>query len=133
MYEGFFRIGFGGCGCALVDHFEEHANVIFRKHLLNYYVDLADWRSGLSNERRLGFESRLEGLKEILFEKKINFDTLDKHLKDWKQSWSELLADTPWMDYESAIVEDIKDKIILMRDKVNAIKEYDTSLLENFT
>ncbi|MBE9594603.1 MAG: hypothetical protein IMF19_14120, partial [Proteobacteria bacterium] len=53
MFRRFFRIGFGGCGCAMEDHFIAHTNVVFRDILLQDYKELAKWENGLGNEYRL--------------------------------------------------------------------------------
>lgn len=85
MYKNFFRIGFGGCGCAFVDTFEEHVCRLFRSYLLVEYKKLAKVSKVFSEDDRLKMKANLDSLKEYIFEETLNFDKIEKHLEEWSE------------------------------------------------
>ena len=139
MLRRFYRIGFGGCGCAMVVHFIEHVNVIYRGILLNDYRELAKWENGLANESRLRMGDKLKELRERIFaqeretsyslEEVEKYIKLDEYLDAWDYSLGELLANTPWMSYEEPIVREIKDINRTMDRKAEAIKAKEEAVL----
>lgn len=66
MFRYFFRIGFGGCGCALEDYFRKHA-VELSNNLLNkiYLKKLQRWGEVLSDEK-FQMTERIQELKSRL-------------------------------------------------------------------
>ena len=139
MLRRFYRIGFGGCGCAMGTHFIEHVNVIYRNILLKDYKKLAKWKTGLANEPRLMMGDKLKELRERIFaqerettyslEEVEKYIKLDEYLDDWDHSLEELLAGTPWMSYERDIVEEIKRINRAMDRKAEAIKAKEEAVL----
>jgi hypothetical protein len=143
MLRRFFRIGFGGCGCAIGDHFIEHVNVIFRDILLNDYKKLAKWENGLANEGRLMMKNKLKELREHIFaqeretsyslEEDVKYKKLDEYLDVWYKSLDDLVNYTPLMSYERDIIEEIKSINYTMDKKTEAIIKDDAVLLEGLT
>jgi hypothetical protein len=139
MLRRFYRIGFGGCGCAMGAHFIERVNVIYRGILLNDYKKLAKWENGLANESRLMMKDKLKDLREFIFaqerettyslEEVEKYIKLDEYLDAWDYSLGELLANTPWMSYERGIVEEIKRINRAMDRKAEAMKAKEEAVL----
>ena len=139
MLRRFFRIGFGGCGCALVAHFIERVNVVYRDILLNDYKQLAKWENGLANEYRLMMRAKLRDLRELIFvqERETTYSLnevekykkLDEYLDAWHYSLGELLANTPWMSYERDIVEEIRSVNRTMDRKAEAMKNPEEAVM----
>ncbi|NQE54379.1 hypothetical protein C5S29_12375 [ANME-1 cluster archaeon GoMg3.2] len=139
MLRRFFRIGFGGCGCALVAHFIERVNVVYRDILLNDYKQLAKWENGLANEYRLMMRAKLKDLRELIFvqERETSYSLnevekykkLDEYLDAWNYSLGELLANTPWMSYERDIVEEIRSVNRTMDRKAEAMKNPEEAVM----
>ena len=139
MFRRFYRIGFGGCGCALGAHFIERVNVIYRDILLKDYKQLAKWENGLANESRLKMRDKLKDLRELIFvqeretsyslEEVEKYIKLDEYLDAWDYSLGELLANTPWMSYEEHIVREIKGINRTMDRKAEAMKDKDEAVL----
>ena len=139
MLRRFFRIGFGGCGCALVAHFIERVNVVYRDILLNDYKQLAKWENGLANEYRLMMRAKLKDLRELIFvqERETTYSLnevekykkLDDYLDAWNYSLGELLANTPWMSYERDIVEEIRSVNRTMDRKAEAMKNPEEAVM----
>jgi hypothetical protein len=139
MLRRFFRIGFGGCGCALVAHFIERVNVVYRDILLNDYKQLAKWENGLANEYRLMMRAKLKDLRELIFvqERETTYSLnevekykkLDEYLDAWNYSLGELLANTPWMSYERDIVEEIRSVNRTMDRKAEAMKNPEEAVM----
>ena len=139
MLRRFYRIGFGGCGCAMVVHFIERVNVIYRNILLNDYKKLAKWENGLANESRLKMRDKLKELRELIFaqeretsyslEEVEKYIKLDEYLDAWDYSLGELLANTPWMSYEEHIVREIKSINRTMDRKAEAMKGKEEAVL----
>jgi hypothetical protein len=58
MFRRFFRIGFGGCGCALEEQFRDHAAELSYNLLNDFYLKkLKNWTNKLPSEP---FEGRRE-------------------------------------------------------------------------
>lgn len=139
MLRRFFRIGFGGCGCAMGAHFIERVNVIYRGILLKDYKKLAKWENGLANESRLKMRDKLKELRELIFaqerettyslEEVEKYIKLDEYLDAWDYSLGELLSNTPWMSYERDIVEEIKLINRTMDRKAEAMKNKEEAVL----
>ena len=131
MFKNFFRIGFGGCGCALADTFKEHANELFRGILLDYYGELVRWGKVLSNENRLEMKEFLAVLKNDIFERNVNLDTIEEHLNDWLH-----LLDTvsrSMRRYERMTVEEIIRISQELKYLVERLKEYGGVWFEGLT
>jgi hypothetical protein len=113
MYKNFFRIGFGGCGCALVDTFEEHVYRLFRSYLLEEYKKLAKLSKVFSEDDRIKMKANLDRLKELIFKEKLDLDNLDnieKHLGEWGAELKKVKGGMK-RSYEQTLVEKIESII----------------------
>jgi hypothetical protein len=132
VFRRFFRIGFGGCGCALEEHFRGHARVLFDNALTKHYDELNEWKEGLSNNYTLEMNqlNQLQ-LKHTIDEKNIRdqLDTIRTSLDKWGKSLAK--TEGKWMPYEEDIVKDIKGYIKAMYEEVEDIQERGFVLFES--
>jgi hypothetical protein len=132
MFKNFFRIGFGGCGCALADTFREHANRLFRDHLLDSYKELAKWGEVLSKDGRLKMKENMARLKEDIFENNLNFDKIKTRLADWKELLNEEKGRST-RRYEEKIVDEIEIKVDDLLKRLGEIENDYEVWLEGLT
>ena len=136
MFRRFFRIGFGGCGCALEEHFRNHAVELARELLLECYVEkLKKWKNVLSLDK---FEmENVGGLEGNLKESMFNDETFNDKLEEIKKelaSWNGSLGiakERTGMSYEEDIVEELSSIITEMGTEVEEIKTRGRMLLES--
>jgi hypothetical protein len=125
MYKNCFRIGFGGCGCAFVDTFEEHVYRLFRSYLLEKYKELAKWSKIFSEDERLEMEANLDRLKKLIFEEKLDLDNLgniEKHLGEWSEILEKVKGGMK-RSYEKIPVEKIENIIEKLKTRLRRIKK----------
>ena len=136
MFRRLFRIGFGGCGCALEELFRNHAVELARELLLKCYVEkLKKWDDMLSLDK---FEMTNVGeLKSNLKESRFNDETFNdkleeitKKLDSWKESLR-IAKESTGMSYEEDIVEVLSSIITEMENEVRNIKNKGSILLES--
>jgi len=138
MFRRFFRIGFGGCGCALMNSFTGEVKSLFRGVLDPYYMNLENFRNGLSEEDRdiLNMKMLLENLEQDLkveYLEVLKDWIIDKHLVDWNESMTKAYAKKGWMSYEDEIVEEIVANVRKMQEKIRHIKAHGAVLLEGLS
>jgi hypothetical protein len=136
MFRRFFKIGFGGCGCALEEHFRKHA-VNLTCDLLNthYLKDLEGWKNGLPEGHKFGIAPTVkrldkmlnEGLTDTTFNKKL--DDIAAELHRW-QEFSEIVEKTG-KPYEDVILENIRDIVKTMKKEVDETKNKGKILFES--
>lgn len=138
MFRRFFRIGFGGCGCALNNSFTGEVKNLFRGVLDPYYVNLENFENGLSEEDSdiLNMKMLLENLEQDLkveYLEVLKDWTIDRHLVDWNESMTKAYAKKGWMSYEDEIVEEIVANVRKMQEKIRHIKAHGAVLLEGLS
>lgn len=139
MFKRMFRIGFGGCGRALVNTFiKQVENIIGNALQEEYNEKLSKWEE-LSDEDKRKLKMRnLKKLKEGLekFKGGDNQDKtkllkdLDDYLDDLENNLSNSLNEEKWMKYERKIIEEIKKEVIAFKKKVEEVNKYYGVLLE---
>ena len=96
MFRRFFKIGFGGCGCKLEEHFRKHAVNLTCDLLKTYYLkDLKGWKNGLPLDHKFGIAHTVDRLDSMLnkeltdttFNEKL--DKIAAELRSW-QVFSEI-------------------------------------------
>lgn len=125
MYKNYFKIGFGGCGCAFVDTFEEHVYRLFRSYLLEEYKKLAKLSKLFSEDYRLEMKANLDRLKELIFEEKLDRDNLGnikKHLDEWGKKLNDVKGGMK-RSYEKTPVVKIEGIIEELKVGLRRIKE----------
>jgi hypothetical protein len=136
MFRRFFRIGFGGCGCALEEHFRGHAVELARELLLKCYVEkLNKWKDVLSLDKfEMEYVGGLKGnLKESMFNDEAFNDKLEeikKQLDSWNGSLR-IAKESTGMSYEEDIVEALSSIITEMGTEVDKIEKKGSILLES--
>lgn len=136
MLRRFFRIGFGGCGCALEETFRDHANELAYDLLNNYYLnELLDWRGVLRREvvLEMGTVDTLNSLlSKIKRKERPLIDVLklmEKTLDDWRAKLDK--TEGTWESYEWDRVTKIKQCIENMGEEVVGIQKRCAVLLES--
>ena len=141
MFRRFFRIGFGGCGCALEEHFRDHAAELSYDMLNDFYLEkLKNWTGELPSEPFDTFEvkrisdliiSPEKGKEEGNYASEF-FEKLNKiiaELDSWKGSLD--VAKGTGMSYEDAIIDVLIQNVTKMRDEAKSIKNRGDVLLES--
>ena len=141
MFRRFFRIGFGGCGCALEEHFRDHAAELSYNLLRNFYLEkLKNWTGKLPSEpfetTRVGTISDLiispeKGKEGGNYAGKF-FENLNKiiaELDSWKGSLGG--AKGTGMSYEDAIIGVLIQNVTKMKDEAESIDKRGSVLLES--
>ena len=139
MFRRFFRIGFGGCGCALEEHFRNYAAdlaydllYIYLEKLKKWTVELPrepfeTWRAGTISELIKKEEAEKEDYASNYFGKKL--DDIIAELESWNLSLIRAKGINP--SYEDAIIDDLARIITEMEGEVNSIKRRGGVLLES--
>ena len=123
MFRQFFRIGFGGCGCALEEHFRTHA-VDLACDLLNtfYLKKLEGWKEVLSRDPKFGMDTVVT--LNIILNKELTDTTFNEKLREIAaelDSWYGLSmkAEGTGMSYEDDIIKEIRHIITTMKNEVD--------------
>jgi hypothetical protein len=136
MFRKLFRIGFGGCGCALENTFINQVRSAIRSSLWDYSRGLAELEKFSKEEkRRLNIENvkKMEGyLKEgtvYTFDLQ-KLDYLEGMLEEWETSVRKSRDTGRWWSYEGNAVEKIVDDIRETKEEVRDVKNRIGVLLE---
>jgi hypothetical protein len=139
MFRQFFRIGFGGCGCDLEDHFRKHAVEQSRESLRFYLKELERWKLsdekfGMDRIKKLPsyISDENEGVKESVetfkdFEKTLN--EILRKLENWNTSLG--IARDIGVSYDKAIIDDLRRIITKMEVDADRIIKRGKVLLES--
>ena len=141
MFRRFFRIGFGGCGCALEEHFRDHAAELSHDRLHDFY-----WRKLKTLTDQLPpdpFETKqLKVISNLIISPKEGkeggnyasefFENLNKIIAEldiWKGSLD--VAKGTGMSYEDTIIDVLIQNVTKMKDEAKSIKNRGDVLLES--
>jgi hypothetical protein len=137
MFRRLFRIGFGGCGCALEQEFRDHAVKLTRELLVPYYLeDLEKWERVLDNE--LFKMDYLDDLRPILSEEKEkqpeeffekDLDKVSGLLYEWKNLLTKV--EKVARSYDVTFINKVRGTITNMRDEAISTKRRGSVLLES--
>jgi hypothetical protein len=141
MFRRLFRIGFGGCGCALEQEFRDHAVELTRELLDTYYLkDLEKWESVLDNELfkmdyLVDLRRRIlipEGGKEPKFRDTTFEETLDE-VSGRLDEWGGLLSKIAKVarPYDVTFIDKVCGTITKMRDEAKSIEHRGEVLLQS--
>jgi hypothetical protein len=141
MFRRFFRIGFGGCGCALEEQFRDHAAELSYNLLNDFYLKkLKNWTNKLPSEPFDTFE--VKKISDLIISSKEGkeggnyagkfFENLNKiiaELDSWKGSL--VGAKDTVMSYEGAIIDVLIQNVTKMKDEAKSIEKRGSVLLES--
>jgi hypothetical protein len=136
MFRKLFRIGFGGCGCALETTFINQARSAIGSSLWDYYQRLEELEKFSKEEkRRLNIENvkKMEGyLNEgtVYTFNLQKLDYLEGMLEEWEASVRKSRDTGRWWRYERNTVDEIIDDIRETKEEVRDIKNRGGVLLE---
>lgn len=133
MFRRFFRIGFGGCGCALEEFFRKHAADLSCRLLESYLKELMNWK--LSDEKfEMGnIKTLLEKKRVGKFDDATTFDTTLKDIKDVLSSWDTSLqiAKGTGASHDDAILDNLSLIITKMEGDVESTRTRGNVLLKS--
>lgn len=136
MFRKLFRIGFGGCGCALETTFINHARSAITSSLGGYSQRLEELEKFSKEEkRRLNIENvkKMEGyLNEgtVYTFNLQKLDYLEGMLEEWEASVRKSRDTGRWWLYERNTVDEIIDDIRETKEEVSDVKNRGGVLLE---
>lgn len=141
MFRRLFRIGFGGCGCALEQEFRDHAVELTRELLDTYYLkDLEKWERVLDNELfKMDYLDDLRGILRVSDEKKqpeFRDATFEERLNEVSgrlYDWNSLLTKVEKVarPYDVTFIGKVRGTITKMRNEAKSIKNRGEVLLES--
>ena len=136
MFRKLFRIGFGGCGCALETTFINHARSAIKNSLRKSSQRLEDLETFSKEEkRRLNIENVKKMMGYLEEGTVYNFnlqklDYLEGMLEEWEASVRKSRDTGRWWSYERITMDEIIDDIRETKEEVNDVKNRGGVLLE---